>query len=97
MPLHPTIQDIQDFMKFMQESSVSKRVWVIEVKVICKLKLLAAAPTAVKERSFSALKSLKTYLRSSTGNTHLENFIVLYIHQNFTDKLHLVNLVKNYL
>ena len=55
-------------------------------------KLLTPAPTAVNERLFSALKSLKTYIRSTTDDTHFENVIVLHIHRDFTDKLKLKNI-----
>ena len=61
-----------------------------DISDLCKL--LTTAPTAVKERLFSALKSLKTYIQSTTDDTHFENVIVLHIHRDFTDKLKLKNI-----
>ena len=76
----------------MQEKSENERDLVIEINAFSKLKLLTSAPTAVKERLFSALKILKTYIRSTTDDTHFENFIVLHIHRDFTDKINLKNI-----
>ena len=71
-------------MKHMKELSVNERDLVTEVTVFSKLKLLTPVPTAVKEWLFTALKSLKTYLQSTTGGTHLENHIALRTHCSLT-------------
>lgn len=48
------------------------------------LQLIATLPvtTATKERSFSALKYLKTYLRSTMNQTRLNGLALLYVHRH---------------
>ena len=41
------------------------------------------------ERSFSALRRLKSYLRSTMGNERLNHLMVLHVHKERTDKLDL--------
>ena len=79
-------------MKHMKELSVNERDLVTEVKIFSKLKLFTPVPTAVKEWLFSALKNLKTYLWSTTGDTHLKNYIVLHTHWSLTNQLNVANI-----
>jgi len=45
------------------------------------------ATNALSERSFSALRRLKTYLRSTTTNSRLNNMLTLHIHKDETENL----------
>lgn len=49
---------------------------------ILKLFLTLPTNTATCERSFSTLKRIKTYLRSTTGQDRLNSLAILYIHRN---------------
>ena len=51
------------------------------------------ATNAFGERSFSTLKRVKTYLRSTTGDSRLSHLIVmmLHVHEDRTDALTLVD------
>lgn len=49
---------------------------------ILKLFLILPTNTATCERSFSTLKRIKTYLRSTTSQDRLNNLAILYIHRN---------------
>ena len=51
------------------------------------------ATNDVGERSFSALKRVKTYLRSTTGDSRLNHLIMmmLHVHKDTTDALTLVD------
>ena len=55
-----------------------------EVCTLASLILVMPATNAVSERSFSALRRLKTYLRSTTTQTRLNNIKVLHIHHHLT-------------
>ena len=44
---------------------------------------------ALSERSFSALKRVKTYLRSTTTCNHLNHLMILHVHKERTDALDL--------
>ena len=84
-----------------------KRFGKREVKAFSKLKNGFHNGTNCGKRTIVfSFESLKTYIRSTTDDTHFENLIVLHIHRNFTDKRNLqniaillkaLNLVKNVL
>ena len=54
--------DIADALKILRNLDVSQKLLLSEVIVLAKLVIVAPATNAVSERSFSALKCLKTYL-----------------------------------
>ena len=54
------------------------------------------ATNAVSERSFSALKRVKTYLRSPTGDSRLNHLMMLYVHKDRTDALTLVDIANDF-
>ena len=47
------------------------------------------ATNAVSERSFSALRRVKTYLRSTMKQTRLNHLMILHVHKDITDSLNL--------
>ena len=47
------------------------------------------ATNAVSKRSFSSLKRIKTYLRSTTTNNRLNRLLILHIHKLLSDRLEL--------
>lgn len=59
------------------------------VKLVCLI-LVMPATNATSERSFSALKRVKTYLRTSMKQQRLNDLMLLHVHQEFTDKLNMV-------
>lgn len=54
------------------------------------------ATNAVSERSFSALKRIKTYLRSTTGDSRLNHLMVLHFHKEMTDNIDLVKAANTF-
>ena len=54
------------------------------------------ATNAVSERSFSALKRVKTYLRSSTGDSRLNDLMMLHALKDRTDALTLVGVANDF-
>ena len=51
--------------------------------------LVMPATNAVSERSFSALKRVKTYLRSTMTQGRLNSILLLHVHHKKTDKIDL--------
>ena len=49
-------------------------------------KCIATRFDAVSERSFSALKRVKTYLRSTTVDSKLNHLLMLHAHKDRTDR-----------
>ena len=57
--------------------------------------LVTPATHANSEHSFSALKRLKTYLRSTTGETRLNHVMLLHVHKELADGTDMVEVTKN--
>jgi hypothetical protein len=49
------------------------------------------------ERSFSALRRLKTWLRSTMSQTRLNAVAVIHVHQNICDTIDIEVLVDNFI
>ena len=52
--------------------------------------------TATGERSFSAMRQIKTYLRSSMTQQRLNSVMLLNVHKDLTDALDLVNIRRQF-
>ena len=61
-----------------------------------RLFLTVPISASTSERSFSALKRLYTYLRSSVTQTRLNNCLLLHIHKDYTDNLDLLSIAKEF-
>ena len=85
--------NIADTFDILRSAGVRK-VLIPEVIKLAKLIMLMPATNATSERSFSALKRLKTYVRSSMGHSRLNNLMFIHIHQDRTDNMDL-KLVAN--
>ena len=78
---------LKDIVKSVQDTSEVQKVSLCHVWVIFKLLLVMPATNASSERSFSALKRVKTYLRSTMSQKRLNDLMVLHIHQEAVDEL----------
>ena len=83
-------QDLHSVIKYLQELSHAQRSLLSEVCTLASLILVMPATNAVSERSFSALRRLKSYLRATVTQTRLNNILVLHVHKNLTDQLCLI-------
>jgi len=57
--------------------------------------LVTPATHTNSEHSFSALKWLKTYLRSTTRETMLNHVMLLHVHKELADGIDMVEVTKN--
>lgn len=60
-----------------------------QVLILIKLYQLLPVTSATAERSFSALRRLKTYLQSTMGQDRLNHCAVIHTHQDIVDSLDL--------
>ena len=58
-----------------------------ESATILKLLMVMPATNAVSERTASALRRIKTYLRSTCSQKRLNHLMTLHIHKDYTDNL----------
>ena len=74
-----------DIHKHFQSLPSSQVLLLNQVALLVKFILLMPATNAVSERSASAMRRIKTYLRSTMSQQRLNNIMVLHIHKNLTD------------
>lgn len=85
--LHATIPEelklltssFQD-MKYLKSMSVAEKSHISEVITHLKLILVLPSTNAASERSFSAMRRLKTYLRATMNQQRMNNLLVLLVH-----------------
>ena len=73
----------------LSELSVPQRTAFSGVWTILKLLLVLLATNATSEKSFSALRRVKTYLRTTMKQKWLNSLMVLHVHKEHRDALEL--------
>ena len=74
---------------FLQSLTQGEHQLYSMVVQLAKLILVMSATNAVSERSFSGLRCLKTWLRSTMSQSRLNWCMILHVHNDGTDKLDL--------
>ena len=87
--------DSKELVEFLQRNAQLLRSSP-QVHYLAKLLLLMPATNAVSERSFSAMKRVKTYLRSTMTDNRLNHTMTLHIHKEETDTLDLVSIANEF-
>ena len=79
----------------MNSISASKTM-LSEVYKLLRILLAIPVTSATAERTFSALRRLKNYLRSTMTQPRLNNMMLLHIHKYVTDDLDLLQVAKEF-
>ena len=93
-PIH-TVKNLHTLCEILNSVSSSKTIF----NQVCKLlKTVLTVPvtTATAERSFSALRRLKTFLRSSMLQTTLNYVMLLHVHKERTDDLNILHIAEHF-
>ena len=80
---------VRDAVRALSELSVAERTAFSGVWTVMKLLLVLPATNATSERSFSALRRVKTYMCTTMTQERLNNLMVLHVHREQVDKLEL--------
>ncbi len=64
---------------------------------LAKLILVMTVTKSTSERSFSALRRLKTYLRSTMKRQRLSNLMILHNHKELTDALEMKEMANDFI
>ncbi len=80
---------VHDAVHVLSELSVAERTAFSGVWSVVKLLLVLPATNATSERSFSAMRRVKTYLRTTMTQERLNNLMVLHVHKERVDRLEL--------
>ena len=67
-----------------------------QVVTLAKLLLVMPATNAVSERSFSAMKRVKTYLRATVSDTRMNNLMTLHVHKHRTDEIDTIKAANDF-
>ena len=86
--------DFKDFKDYMSNLTSAQAQLFSEVAKLYKFILLAPATNAVSERSCSALRQTKTWLRTTMSQERLNHCLILHVHKGLTDDINLVSLAN---
>ena len=87
---------VMDIKKYIQKMSVSERQLIAEVSNLLQLLLVMPSTNAISERSFSALRRVKNYLRSSMTQERLNHLLLLHAHKQLTDSIDLIAVANDF-
>jgi hypothetical protein len=92
---HSTVSpnSLQSVISYLKSLSTAEKDFYSEIIKIAKLILVMPATNATCERSFSALRRLKTWLRSTTSQARLNWCMLLHIHKQRTDNICLCDIL----
>ena len=80
---------LQHALAFLQSLCQGQRAFFEQVCNVARLCLVMPATNAASERSFSTMRRLKSYLRSTMGQARLNHLMVLNIYKEMLDELDL--------
>ena len=89
------ITNVRTIAEAMNKSDIYKTM-LNEIDKLLKLYFTFPVTTATAERSFSSLRRIKTFLRSTMSDCRLNNLFLLYIHSSRTDALDLSAVGKKF-
>ena len=88
---------LSDIIEFFQTSSSGQLELLSQVTKLVSLLLVMPATNAESERSFSAVRQIKSYLRSTMSQQQLNHLMVLHVHSVHTDRLNLVDVANEFI
>ncbi len=87
---------LNDVIAFLRSLSPAQQNLMSSVITLAKLILVMPATNASSERSFSALRRVKNYLRSTMTQSRLNHLMLLHIHKEQSDQLNLVSIANQF-
>ena len=99
--LNPTtpiaiITNLRSLCEIMN-SITSSKTMVSEVYTLLRLVLTIPVTTSTAERTFSALRRLKSFLRSRMLQPRLNHVMMLHIHKERTDSIDVLDIAKSFI
>ena len=84
-------------MSYLKKISPSEKELLNQIVILAKLILVMPATNSTSERSFSAMRRLKTYLRSTMTQERLNQLMILHIHKELTDTLTMKEIANEFI
>lgn len=95
-PLVKKVTSIRTVCEAMNAQSVYKTM-LSDVHKLLRLYLTIPISSSTSERTFSALKHVLTYLRSSMSQKRLNNCVLAHVHKNMLDGLDIVDIAREFI
>ena len=95
LPSSKTIT-LPEILSFIQKLSNDQRAFFKQLCWIVRLILVVPSTNASSERSFSTMKRLKTYLRSTMGRSRLNHLMVLNIYKEILDSMDMISIANEF-
>ena len=90
-----TVTTLSTVCEILSSNSSTKHLFS-QVHKLLRIYLTIPMSNATAERSFSALRRLKTYLRATMKQTRLNHLMFLHIHKELTDNTDIENVMKKF-
>ena len=92
-----SVASIASFADFFRKKPAEVRSLFCEVERLLQLLLVVPASSATAERSFSCLRRLKTYLRTTMSQPRLNHMALLNVHQERVDNLDITAIQESFI
>ena len=89
------ITKVSTICEVMNSSDLGKSMFT-EVHKLLTIYLTVPMTSATAERTFSSLRRLKNYLRSTMTQKRLNNVMLMHTHKERTDKINLLSIAKDF-
>ena len=87
---------LSDVLLYMREMTNRGRLLLSEVVKVLKLVLVMPATNSTSEGSFSTLRRIKTYIRSTMRQDRLNDLMILHVHKDKTDEMNLQSVARDF-
>ena len=87
---------LQEVFTFLRSLSEGQRAFFRQVCFVARLILVMPATNASSERTFSTMRRIKSYLRSSMAQARLNHLMVLSIYKEMLDRIDLRTTANNF-
>ena len=88
---------VSEIVTYFHNCSDSQLWLLSQVSKLVRLLLVMPATNAGSERSFSAVRRIKSYLRSTMSQQRLNHLMLLHVHKDRTDGLDLVDVANDFI
>ena len=91
------LSDLLAIISYLRTLNEIEMEYYSEVIKVAKLILVMPATNALSERSFSALRRIKTWLRTTTNQVRLNNYMTLHVHKTKTNSMPLLRIGNEFI
>ena len=93
----PSVSTFNDLKEFFTKLRPPQKSLISQVIFLYRMVLLAPATNAVSERSCSALRRTKTWLRTTMNQDRLNYCLLLHTHQSLTDQIDIRSIASEFI